>query len=164
VESAADLSGTKFKRGPAAPWSLIESVTLTDGNHVRVVLDAVRVDSPSMAPRSTKLVLRGFTLTLTGDVMTGKALERDVPARLDRLPDGFPFGCAASLRSKRGATRRAEDGKHVPKARRRRGDPLRRIVRRASAHTRERSLARKPSHVRLSALTWRAAVPIWPCR
>jgi len=112
VESAADLSGTKFKRGPAAPWSLIQSVTLTDGNHVRLVLDAVLVDSPSggrpellsgnpppvliaraaMAPRSTKLVLRGFTMTLTGDVMTGKELERDVPARLDRLPDGLPFG------------------------------------------------------------------------
>jgi beta-glucosidase/6-phospho-beta-glucosidase/beta-galactosidase len=112
VESAADLSGTKFKRGPAAPWSLIQSVTLTDGNHVRLVLDAVLVDSPSggtpellsgnpppvliaraaMVPRSTKLVLRGFTMTLTGDVMTGKELERDVPARLDRLPDRLPFG------------------------------------------------------------------------
>jgi len=113
VESAAGLSGTKFKRGPAAPWSLVQSVTLTDGNHARFVLDAVRVDSPSggrleslsdnrppvmvaraaaMAPRGMGLVLRGFAMTLNGDVMTGKELARDVPARLDRLPDGLPFG------------------------------------------------------------------------
>src|SRR5262249_54823833 len=112
VESVAGLSGTKFKRGPAAPWSLIQSVTLTDRNHVRFVLDAVRVDSPSggrleplsgnqpptiagaaaMAPRSTRLVLHGFSMMLNGDVMTGRELERDVPARLDRLPDGLPFG------------------------------------------------------------------------
>ena len=89
VESAAGLSGTKFKRGPTAPWSLVQSVTLTDGNHVRFVLDAMRVDSPY----STELlVLRGFAMTLNGDVMTGEELERDVPARLDRLPDGLPFG------------------------------------------------------------------------
>ncbi len=88
VESAAGLSGTKFKRGPTAPWSLIQSVTLTDGNHVRLVLDAVRVDSPY----SMGLVLRGFAMTLNGDAMLGKELERDVPARLDRLPDGLPFG------------------------------------------------------------------------
>jgi hypothetical protein len=37
-------------------------------------------------------VLRGFSMTLNGDIMTGKELERDVPARLDRLPDGLPFG------------------------------------------------------------------------
>jgi len=54
VESAAGLSGTKFKRGPAAPWSLVQSVTLADGNHVRFVLDAVRVDTPG----STGLVER----------------------------------------------------------------------------------------------------------
>ena len=112
VESAAGLSGTKFKRDPAAPWSLSQSVTLTDGNHVTFVLDAVRVDSASarptplaghqaplilagraaMAPRGTRLVLRGFAMTLNGNVMTGKALEQDVPARLERLPDGLPFG------------------------------------------------------------------------
>jgi hypothetical protein len=45
-----------------------------------------------MALRSTRLVLRGFALTLHGDVMTGTELERDVLARLDRLPDGLPFG------------------------------------------------------------------------
>jgi beta-glucosidase/6-phospho-beta-glucosidase/beta-galactosidase len=89
VESAAGLSGTKFKRGPTAPWSLVQSVTLTDGNHVRFVLDAMRVDSPY----STELlVLHGFAMTLNGDVMTGEELERDVPARLDRLPDELPFG------------------------------------------------------------------------
>jgi hypothetical protein len=88
VESAACLSGTKFKRGPTAPWSLIRSVTLTDRNHVRFVLDAVRVDSPY----SMGLVLRGFAMTLNGDAMIGKELDRDVPARLDRLPDGLPFG------------------------------------------------------------------------
>ena len=38
------------------------------------------------------LVLRGFDMTLNGDVMTGEELERDVPARLYRLPDGLPFG------------------------------------------------------------------------
>jgi hypothetical protein len=88
VESAAGLSGTKFKRGAAAPWSLVQAVTLTDGNHVRFVLDAMRVDSAS----SMGLVLRGFAMTLNGDVMTGEELERDVAARLDRLPDGLPFG------------------------------------------------------------------------
>jgi hypothetical protein len=87
VESVAGLSGTKFKRGPAAPWSLVQSVTLTDGNHVRFVLDAGRGDSPD----SRRLVLRGFAMTLNGDVMTGAELERDVLARLDRLPDGLPF-------------------------------------------------------------------------
>src|SRR5262249_45169907 len=113
VESPAGLSGTKFKRSPAAPWSLIQSVTVTDAQHVRFVLDAVHVDSASsdnpepllgnrapllrppavaMVPRSTRLVLRGFVLTLHGDVMTGKELERDTPVRLDRLPDGLPFG------------------------------------------------------------------------
>ena len=89
VESAAGLSGTKFKHGPAAPWSLVQSVTLTDGNHVRFVLDAMRVDSPYS---TGLLVLRGFAMTLNGDVMTGKELERDIPARLDRLPDRLPFG------------------------------------------------------------------------
>ena len=106
VESPDGLSGTKFKRTPAVPWSLIQSVTLTDGHHVRIVLDAVRIDSPSdgrprplayprppaKLPCSTALVLRGFAMTLNGDAMTGKELERDVPARLDRLPDGLPFG------------------------------------------------------------------------
>jgi beta-glucosidase len=113
VESAAGLSGTKFKRSPAAPWSLIQSVTLTAGNHVRFVLDAMRVDDPygggpaslsghqppvrlttaaAMASHSTRLVLRGFAMTRHGDVMIGTELERDVPARLDRLPDGLPFG------------------------------------------------------------------------
>jgi hypothetical protein len=106
VESPDGLSGTKFKRTPTAPWSLIQSVTLTDGHHLRIVLDAVRLDSPSdgrprplsyprapaKLPCSTTLVLRGFAMTLNGDVMTGKELERDVPARLDRLPDGLPFG------------------------------------------------------------------------
>jgi hypothetical protein len=96
VESAAGFSSTKFKRGPAAPWSLVQSVTLTDGNHVRFVLDAMRVESSS----STGLVLRGFAMTLNGDVMTGEELERDVAARLDRLPDGLPFGCVASLRTR----------------------------------------------------------------
>jgi beta-glucosidase len=88
VESAAGLSGTKFKRGAAAPWSLVQSITLTDGHHVRVVLDAVRVASPY----GRELVLRGFAMQLQGDVMTGEELERDMPARLDRLPDGLPFG------------------------------------------------------------------------
>jgi hypothetical protein len=88
VESAAGLSGTKFKRSPTAPWSLIRSVNVTDGNHVRLVLDAVRVDSPY----SMGLVLRGFAMTLNGDAMIGKELDRDVLARLDRLPDGLPFG------------------------------------------------------------------------
>jgi len=88
VESAAGLSGTKFKRGAAAPWSLVQSVTLTEGHYVRFVLDAMRIDSPG----SMGLVLRGFAMTLNGDVMTGEELERDVPARLDRLPDGLPFG------------------------------------------------------------------------
>jgi hypothetical protein len=88
VESATGLSGTKFKRSPAAPWSLVQSVTLTDGNHVRFVLDTVRVDGPY----STGLVLRGFAMRLNGNVMTGEELERDVPVRCDRLPDGLPFG------------------------------------------------------------------------
>jgi hypothetical protein len=88
VESAAGLSGTKFKRGAAVPWRLVQSVTLTNGNHVRFVLDAVRVDSAS----SMGLVPRGFAMTLIGDVMTGEELERAVAARLDRLPDGLPFG------------------------------------------------------------------------
>jgi hypothetical protein len=113
VESVAGLSGTKFKRSPAAPWSFSQSVTLTDGKHVRVILDTVRVDDPSGggpdplaghpppgriapvaagAPRSTRLALRGFALMLHGDVMTGTALERDVLVQLDRLPDGLPFG------------------------------------------------------------------------
>jgi hypothetical protein len=112
VESAAGLSGAKFKRGPAAPWSLIQSVMLTDENHVRFVLDTVPVDRPSgggpeplagnqppgihaqpaaRALRGTGLVLRGFAMTRNGDVMTGRELEQDVPARLDRLPDGLPF-------------------------------------------------------------------------
>lgn len=88
AESVAGLSGTKFKRGAAAPWSLVQSVTLTDGNHVRFVLDVMRVDSPA----NMGLVLRGFAMTLNGDVMTGEELERHVAARLDRLPDGLPFG------------------------------------------------------------------------
>jgi hypothetical protein len=88
VEAATGLSGTQCKRGPAAPWSLVQSVTLTDGHHVRLVLDTVRVDSGY----SLGLVLRGFAMTHNGDVMTGAELERDVPARLDRLPDGLPFG------------------------------------------------------------------------
>ena len=113
VESVAGLSGTKFKRNPTAPWSFSQSVTLTDGKHVRVILDTVRVDDPSGggpdplaghpppgriapvaagAPRSTRLALRGFALMLHGDVMTGTALERDVLVQLDRLPDGLPFG------------------------------------------------------------------------
>jgi hypothetical protein len=45
-----------------------------------------------MAPRSTRLVLRGFALTLHGDSMMGTALEREVLVRLDRLSDGLPFG------------------------------------------------------------------------
>jgi beta-glucosidase/6-phospho-beta-glucosidase/beta-galactosidase len=88
VESAAGLSDMKFKRSPTAPWSLVQAVTLTDGNHFRVVLDAVRVASPG----SIGLVLRGFAMRLHGDVMAGEELERAVPARLDRLPDGLPFG------------------------------------------------------------------------
>jgi beta-glucosidase/6-phospho-beta-glucosidase/beta-galactosidase len=88
VESAAGLSGTKFKRGAAAPWSLVQSITVTEGHHVRVVLDAVRVASPY----GIELVLRGFAMQLQGEVMTGEELERDLPARLDRLPDGLPFG------------------------------------------------------------------------
>ena len=88
VESPAGLSGTKFKRDPTAPWSLVQSVTLTDGHHVRVVLDTVRANRPgSMGPG-----LHGFAMTLRGDVMTGKELERDVLAQLNRLPDGLPFG------------------------------------------------------------------------
>jgi hypothetical protein len=66
----------------------VQSVTLTDEHHVRFVLDAVRVDSPY----STGLVLRGFAMTLHGNVMIGEELEGNVPARLDRLPDGLPFG------------------------------------------------------------------------
>src|SRR5262249_37237171 len=109
----AGLSGTKFKRGHAAPWSLIQSVTVVDGKQIRFVLDTVRVESPSSGnpepsaghrllrrrapaairtPRHTRLVSRGFAMTLHDDVMTGTELERDVPARLDRLPDGLPFG------------------------------------------------------------------------
>jgi hypothetical protein len=42
--------------------------------------------------RNTRLVPRGFALTFYGGIMTGKALERDVLVRLDRLPDGLPFG------------------------------------------------------------------------
>jgi hypothetical protein len=45
------------------------------------------------------------------------------------------------------------DGKHLPKARSKRGDPLIRILRRRNAHTMLFSLARKPSQVRLSAVT-----------
>ena len=45
-----------------------------------------------MVPRGTRLVLRGFAMKLNGDIMTGKALERDIPVRFDRLPDGLPFG------------------------------------------------------------------------
>jgi len=114
VESATGLSGTKFKRSPAAPWSFSQSITLTDGKHVRVILDTVRVDDLSgdgpepltgnpppgrIVPaasraetRSTRLVLRGFALTLHGDVMMGMALEQDVLVQFDRLPDGLPFG------------------------------------------------------------------------
>jgi len=113
VESTAGLSGTKFKRCPAAPWSLVQSVTVVDEKQVRFVLDTVRVESPARggpeqhaghrlprrrartsgrAPRRMRLVSRGFAMTLQGDVMTGTELERDVPARLDRLPDGLPFG------------------------------------------------------------------------
>jgi beta-glucosidase len=101
VESTTSLSGTKFKHDPAAPWSLVQSVTLTGGNHVTFVLDEVPVDitssglaplAGSQAPRNTKSVLRGFAVTFNGDVMTGMRLEQDVPARLDRLPDGLPFG------------------------------------------------------------------------
>ena len=44
------------------------------------------------ASRSMGLVLRGFALTLHGDVMTGTALERDVLVQFDRLPDGLLFG------------------------------------------------------------------------
>jgi hypothetical protein len=90
------MAGQERHSGAAAPWSLVQSVTLTDGNHVRFVLDAMRVESSS----STGLVLRGFAMTLNGDVMTGEELERDVAARLDRLPDGLPFGCVASLRTR----------------------------------------------------------------
>jgi hypothetical protein len=88
VESPAGLSGTKFKRHPTAPWSLIQSVTLTDGQHARIVLDAVQAGRPGRIEPG----LRGFAMTLNGNVMTGKELERDIPARLDRLPDGLPFG------------------------------------------------------------------------
>ena len=66
----------------------MQSVPLADGNHIRFVLDALRVESPY----STGLVLRGFAMRLNGDVMTGAELERDVPVRFDRLPDGLPFG------------------------------------------------------------------------
>jgi hypothetical protein len=45
-----------------------------------------------MAPHGTRLGLRGFAMRRDGDVMTGQELERDVPARLERLPDGLPFG------------------------------------------------------------------------
>src|SRR5262245_38551416 len=51
------------------------------------------------------------------------------------------------------------EGKHLPKARSNRGDPLMRIFLRSRAQTRLRSFARKPSHVRLSAVT---AIPASP--
>jgi len=51
------------------------------------------------------------------------------------------------------------EGKHLPKATSRRGEPLIRILRRHKAHKRLRSLARKPSHVSLSAVTRRSASP-----
>src|SRR5262245_54298804 len=59
VESTAGLSGTKFKRGPAAPWNLVESLTVTDGKQVRFVLDTVRSDSP---PGGTLAALSGTPL------------------------------------------------------------------------------------------------------
>lgn len=49
------------------------------------------------------------------------------------------------------------DGKHFPKAISSFGDPLMRIFRRRSAHSRLRSLARNPSHVSLSAVSRRLA-------
>src|SRR6185369_8651294 len=54
------------------------------------------------------------------------------------------------------------DGKHLPKANNNLGDPLSRIFRLSSAHTRLRSFARKPSHVLLSAVTCRSAFPLCP--
>ena len=39
-----------------------------------------------------------------------------------------------------------KDGKHLPKAKSKRGDPFRRILRVKSAQTRLRSLRTKPSH------------------
>jgi len=52
-----------------------------------------------------------------------------------------------------------QDGKHLPKATSSLGDPLIRIFRRTSAHSRLRSFARNPSHVSLSAVSRRSGVP-----
>src|SRR6516162_4768870 len=51
------------------------------------------------------------------------------------------------------------EGKHLPKATSSRGEPLIRILRRNKAHSSLRSLARKPSHVSLSAVMRRSASP-----
>src|SRR5262249_54948780 len=47
----------------------------------------------------------------------------------------------------------AQDAKHLANARSHRGEPFNLIFRRISAQARLRSLARNPSHVRLSAVT-----------
>src|SRR5262249_51045828 len=51
------------------------------------------------------------------------------------------------------------DGKHLPKAISNFGEPLMRMRLRSSAHSRLRSFARNPSHVSLSAVTRRSALP-----
>src|SRR5208282_894877 len=58
---------------------------------------------------------------------------------------------------------RVQDGKHLPKARSKRGDPLRRIFRVSKAQTRLRSFRRNPSHARLSAVTRKSGEPMCPC-
>ena len=50
------------------------------------------------------------------------------------------------------------EGKQRPKARRSRGEPLMRILRRKSAQSKLRSLARNPSQVELSAKTCRSGM------
>ena len=50
----------------------------------------------------------------------------------------------------------------MPKAIKSLGDPLIRIFRRKSAHSRLRSFARNPSHVSPSAVSRRSGVPSWP--
>jgi hypothetical protein len=58
---------------------------------------------------------------------------------------------------------RVQDGKHLPKARSKRGDPFRRIFRVSNAQTRLRSFRRNPSHARLSAVTRKSGEPTCPC-
>jgi hypothetical protein len=57
---------------------------------------------------------------------------------------------------------KVHDGKHLAKADRRTGCPLRRSFPRNNPQSKLRSLAKKPSHHRLSAVTRKPAVPMCP--